>query len=319
MDKWVKANDWVGSHLFYIVLSAVLLGLFVPIPQLHYLKEMVIVIFAYITFVTSLGTGFKKFISVLKKPGIPVWILILSHIIVPVFAWIYGSLFYHGDAMMRMGLLIIASIPVAVTSILWTSIVGGNIAVTILAVTIDTLIAPVLLPFMFIIIIGTHIQINYVSMVLQLFMMVTIPSIAGMLITDATKGKLDKFAKGSGGLTSRLALFFVIFFNTSLVSPEVILSASLVKTLLLVLLLVISGFAIGYLGSFALKERSWETIMAVVYSVGMRNIAFGLVLAIAYFPTAVSIPVTLAILFQQPTAALISYIYKRYILVNKAQ
>ncbi len=311
MNKWGRANDWVGRHLFYVVVSAVLMGLFIPIPQLRYTKEIVVGIFAYITFVTSLGTGLKKFLSVLKKPTIPLWILILAHLVVPAAAWIYGSLFYAGDSMMRLGLLIIASIPLAVTSVLWTSIVGGNIAVAIMVVTIDTLIAPVLLPVLFIIFVGTDIQIDYMSMVLQLFLMVTIPSVAGMLITDAAKGKLDNFAKGVGGLTSRLALFFVVFFNSAVVAPEIIWSASLVKTFLVVFLLVVSGYAIGYLGSFALKERNKEIIMTTIFSVGMRNISFGLVLAIAYFPSSVGIPVTLASIFQQPTAALISYIYRR--------
>ena len=312
MNKWVRANNWVGQHLFYVVVSAVALGLFFPISKFAYVKQTTIGIFAYITFITSLGTGFRTFIRVMKTPLIPLWILFLLHFAVPVAAWGIGNLFYPGDAAMRMGLLINASIPLAVTSILWTSIAGGNIAISIMSVTLDTMIAPLLLPLFFMVVVGTAIEINYASMIIQLFGMVTIPSLSAMLITDATKGKLDNFAKGMGGLTSRLALFFVVFFNATAVAPEIVWSLAMAKTLFVVFLLVISGYFIGFLGSFVFKTRSKEIVMTMVYSVGMRNISFGLVLAMAYFPISVAIPVILATIFQQPTAALISYIYKRF-------
>lgn len=314
MDKWVKANNWVGSNIFLVVFFAVTLGLFVPIPHFRYTKETVMVIFAYITFVTSLSTGFSDFIRVLKKPWVPLWILLLLHFVFPVFAWLAGNLFYPADYMTRMGLLIIASIPCAVTSILWTSMSGGNVAVTIMAVTIDTIAAPVLLPFLYMFLIGKVIEIDYMGMMLQLVCMVTIPSIAGMLINDAANGRLDGFAKGIGGLTSKLALFFVVFFNAITVAPEIVWVPALIKMLFVVFSLVIGGFLLGYFGSHIFKTRAKELIITMMYSVGMRNISFGLVLAMTYFPASVAIPVTLAVLFQQPTAAVVSHIIKRTIL-----
>jgi len=311
LDKWVRANDWVGRRLFFVVVAAVLLGFMSPLPKMSYTKDIVFVIFAYITFVTSLGTGFRKFLEVLKKPLIAVWILCLLHLGVPVFAWGLGHLFYAGEPVVRLGLLIISAIPLAVTAILWTSIAQGNLGLTIMAVTLDTLIAPLLLPVLFMLFVGAAIEIDYAGMVLQLFGMVTLPSLIAMFLTDRLHGRLDGFAKGVGGLSSRLALFLVVYFNASAVAPEISLSAQLVKLLLVVFLLVISGYVLGYFGSFVFAERDRDLTITMMYSVGMRNISFGLVLALAYFPTAVAIPVTLSALFQQPTAALTNYVFER--------
>lgn len=42
-----------------------------------------------------------------------------------------------------------------------------------------------------------------------------------------------------------------------------------------------------------------------------RNINFGFVLAMTYFPTAVAIPVTLASVYNQPLASVITWLFNR--------
>ena len=69
---------------------------------------------------------------------------------------------------------------------------------------------------------------------------------------------------------------------------------------------------LGYIGSYALRNRSPQNMMSMVFSVGMRNISFGSVLAVTYFPALVAVPVTLGMLYQQPLAALVAFLNKRF-------
>lgn len=46
-----------------------------------------------------------------------------------------------------------------------------------------------------------------------------------------------------------------------------------------------------------------------------RNVSVGLVLALTYFPPSVSIPITMFILFQQPVAAAIPFLFKNNIVL----
>ncbi|HAK73355.1 MAG TPA: hypothetical protein DCP36_06720 [Sporomusaceae bacterium] len=85
----------------------------------------------------------------------------------------------------------------------------------------------------------------------------------------------------------------------------------MLKTLLVTLFIVIAGYSLGYLGSFATKDRSYATTIAMIYNVGLRNLSFGLVLALTYFPAAAALPITLGMLYQQPIAAIIPYLYKQ--------
>lgn len=305
-------NDWLGKRMFLVVLSALMAGYLLKVPDSSTVRFLLVALFAYMTFVTSLGTSLKSFIQVLAKPWIPLWALLLIHIVTPLTAWILGILFYADSPQIQLGLLVGAAIPVGVTSIIWTAIAKGNIQTTLVAVTIDTLIVPVLLPAYYQIVVGQSVAINYTSLVVQLLFMVTIPSIAGMCLYDWTGGKTINFSRGVGGVSSKLSLFIIMILNASLVSPDLNWSLDTVKLMGIVLIMVVSGYALGYVGSLCIAKCPRDITMAMVYSVGMRNISCGLVIAITYFPPAVAVPIILGMIFQQPIAATIPNIFKYF-------
>jgi predicted Na+-dependent transporter len=249
--------------------------------------------------------------SVTRKPLLPLWVLFLVHIVAPITAWLVGIVFYPDEPLIRLGYLIGAAIPIGVTSIIWTSLAKGNVATSLVAVTLDTFIVPFILPLFFNLVVGQSIKIDYVQMIGQLALMVTIPSLVAMLIHDWTKGAVIGFSQSVGGTTAKLGMFIVTFINASMVMPQISWDLSIVKTLGVTLLVVSIGYSVGYFGSFFLKNRSREFILTMIYSVGMRNNACGLVVALTYFPRSVAIPITLSILFQQPLASLISSLNKR--------
>jgi bile acid:Na+ symporter, BASS family len=308
-NQLVGLNRWVGKRMFYVTLLALIVGFSFPLSVPKWMRDMVIVFFVYMTFVTSLDIRLSDFISVLKKPGIPLWMLFLIHAVMPIVAWSVGWIFYPDDFMTRLGFLISSAIPIGVTSIVWTSLGGGNVAMALVVVTLDTLISPLILPGFFSVVIGKNIQIDYSQMIGQLIMMVAVPSLLGMGLNNLTKGKLSSFTQSVGGITAKLGVFFIVLINAWTVAPELHWSLALIKLLFVIFLLVVSGYLIGYIGSFLIREKSQETVLTMTYNVGMRNINFGFVLALAYFPVTVAIPITLASIFQQPLAALISRLY----------
>lgn len=124
---FAKWNDWLSKNMFILVLSGLLLGLFVNITDSPSLRKILVALFAYMTFVTALETSLKEFTKVLRKPWIPLWVLILVHFVTPLTAYITGMIFYPNDPDIRLGYLIGASIPIGVTSIMWTSLVKSYI------------------------------------------------------------------------------------------------------------------------------------------------------------------------------------------------
>jgi predicted Na+-dependent transporter len=87
-------NDWLTKNMFFVVLSGLFFGLFLTLSDSIMLRRTVVGLFAYMTFITALNTSLKDFITVLRKPWIPLWILFLVHFITPLTAWATGILFY---------------------------------------------------------------------------------------------------------------------------------------------------------------------------------------------------------------------------------
>lgn len=311
MEYFIAVNNWLSKRMFIFVLGAMGLGLYFQITDSPALRTVVTVLFSYMTFITALGTSFKQFFQVMRKPLVPVIILACVHLAMPVVAWLLGIFFYPGDSLIRLGYLVGATIPIGVTSVIWTSIYKGNVSVSLVAVMLDTLLVPVILPLYFAVIIGQTVHIDYLAMIKELLLMITGPSVAGMALHDLTKGRITNFAKSIGGVTSKIGFYFIILINAAVVLPQIGWGQTMLKLILTTLLIVVLGFIMGHVCSFCLPVRTRENVVAMVYNIGMRNNAFGIVLALTYFPTRVAAPMTLFMLLQQPLAALAPLLFKQ--------
>lgn len=306
-----KLNAWLGKKMYLGVLGALLIGFNTTVADSSTLRLALIALFGYTTFVTALETSLIKFGRILSKPWIPLWTLCLAHLGSPLMAWLMGYTFYPDDISVRTGYLVAASVPVGVTSVIWTSIAKGNAPVALVTLAVDTVLVPFFLPAFFLVTVGQTIHIDYKDMAMQLLWMITIPSITGMTLHDAFKEKAVAFARGLGGVTAKSTFYVVIFLNAALVAPAVNWSPAMLKMVLVTFVIVAASYFLGYLGSLFVREKPRDISIAMVYSIGIRNISSGLVLAIAHFPPAVAVPITLFMLFQQPLASLVPPIFNR--------
>jgi predicted Na+-dependent transporter len=306
-----QINQWLSKRMFICVLSGLVAGYFIRIPVTGLFQDLMIALFAYMTFITALGTSLKEFGKVLKWPRIPIYILFLVHFVTPVLAFIIGLVCFPDNPFVRIGYLVSAAIPIGVTSIIWVGVAKGNVPVSLAAVTLDAFITPILLPVYFKLVLGTAVSVDYAKMALDLFFMITLPSVLGMLLYDISNGKTKKFAQGFGGVSSKFSLFGVILLNAAAMAPEITWDGLIIKILLVTFLMIALNYILGYAGSLLLKSTDRGTVMAIIYNTGMRNISSGAVLAIAYFPPAAAIPIVLGMLFQQPLAALVPYVYDK--------
>lgn len=310
-DFLTKSNQWLNKNMFVMVTSGIVAGFFLPLNNSAFLGALATGLFAYMTFISALKTTLQDVVRILTKPLIPLWSLFLIHGVAPLAAWGAGLWLYPDNFEMRVGLIIGSTIPIAVTSIIWTTIANGDIALALVTVTLDTLLIPILIPAVFRVMIGTSVAINYGSMVIRLLLMVTIPSVLGIATNEITKGRLEDFSNSVGGVTSKIANFLVIYINSAIVLRQIQWNQSALEMMIIVLGLIFVNYLIGFFGSYVVKIRSKETITAMIFNVGMRNTSFGSVIAITYFPPAVALPIVLTLLFQQPLAALVSKLLTR--------
>ncbi len=305
-----KFNALFNQYIFLVVLLSLAAGYALPLAPTPLLKNLVIAMFTYMTFCTSLGTSFQEFLRTARNPKMPLYILSVVHVAIPVVAWLVGMVFFPDDPSIRLGYLIGAAVPVGVTSLVWAYISKGNIPVSLVTVSIDTILAPLLLPLFILVAVGVSIRIDYFSMILDLFFMITVPSIIGMLLHDFTHGKTKAFADGAGGVLTRISIMGLIFLNSAFVSTSIELSLLILKILCVTSLIVAIAYFIGYVAGKAVHADRATTV-SIIYCTGMRNVVIGIVIATTYFPHETALPIVLAMLFQQPFAALTAKILQR--------
>lgn len=261
-------------------------------------------IFAFMTLIGSLKSNFKDLLNILLKPQKLIVLMLILHFVMPLIGWIVARAIFPGDPYTVTGYVLLFAIPTGVVSVVWVSMYGGNIALTLALILIDTLLSPIIVPGILYFLMGTSVDIQLGEMMKGLLWMVVIPSVVGMLLNQWTQGKVNTVYGPPLSPLVKVGLFIVVSINGASIArylkhPD----SKLVLIIGVTFITVVLGYVIGALVARSFRY-SYEDSVAVQFNSGMRNLSAGAVIAIKYFPSAVAIPVITGMLFQQILAAM---------------
>jgi predicted Na+-dependent transporter len=308
-----KINRFLERLMPMITPTSVVFGV-ILVDHLKHWSYLVPWIFAFMTFSGSLGSNFKSLKDAVAHPMRLFTVLIILHIIMPVWAFFLGNVTFGGDVHTITGIVLAAVIPTGITSFIWVSIYRGNLALALSIILVDTFLSPFIVPFSVSLFAGEKVVIDILGMMKGLFGMVVIPSILGMLLNELTKGRIKHQLGTKLAPFSKVGLAAVVMINSSVVAPYLI---HVNMKLLLIAGLGFTVSASGYLFSWMIgKFLKWnrEDVVTLMFTGGMRNISAGAVLAVSYFEPAVAVPVVIGMLFQQVLASLFGHLlHKSYL------
>jgi BASS family bile acid:Na+ symporter len=297
--------------------AAVAVGLLCA-SWLHSLSFLVQWIFACMTFAGSIGSNFKDLRKVMMHPMPIVATFVILHLIMPLVGWGAGALLFPGDDLTQTGFVLLFVIPTGVVSLVWVTIYGGNIALTLALILLDTLLSPFIVPLSLSLIIGAKVHLDSWAMMQGLFWMVVLPSIIGMILNQYTNGKVKTVWGPRLAPFTKIGLFVVVAINSSVVAPYLReVNGKLITIIIVAFICATLGYLLGWAASRMMK---WErdVTVALTFNSGMRNLSAGAVLAISFFPPPVALPVIAGMLFQQLLAAIYGFsLEKKYRLKNQ--
>nr|WP_281419778.1 bile acid:sodium symporter family protein [Evansella tamaricis] len=296
--------------MLLIAPSAVILGvtIFSWLSSYSYLVKWV---FAFISFVSCLGLNIRSIRKAVMRPFPIIVCLVLLQLIMPSLAYGIANVFFANDPYIIMGFVLAYIIPTGVVSLMWVSTYNGNRALTLTIVLINTLLSPLLVPYLLHFFIGTQVSMDTYGLMIGLFWMIVAPSILGVLVTRFLKEKINKTASFLSPF-SKFALIFVILVNGAVVAPYF---RSFDGTVILIAVLVFIIACIGFImGFFTARIFKWEkgVVLSIMYNTGMRNNGAGAALAVAFFPPSAAFPIVTAILFQQFLASIFGRLANYY-------
>lgn len=303
-------NSWLQKFMPILTPISLIVGVFLEDVGSR-LLFLIPWIFAFMTFAGSLSMNFQGFKSFTKYPKLILLTIVFLHVFMPIWVFLLSELIFH-DHLLTIGFILSVAVPTGVTSFIWISISKGNIPLGLSIILIDTLLSPIIMPFLAKLAAGERITIDVQSIMLDLLWMIVIPSVIGLLLNEWTKGKIVKSLGSKLAPFQKISVFLIVMINSSVVAPYLKnLSIETVSIIILVFFVSISGYTFCLIIGHLLWKRL-DLTKTFVFTGGMRNIAVGVVIASTYFPPKVVMPVVFGMLFQQVLASQFSKVLEKY-------
>ena len=156
----------------------------------------------YIMLGIGMSTNVKNFIEIFKNLKVLLIGLTSQIIILPCIGFLFVS-FATNDPVLKVGIILITSMPSAVSSNYITKLANGNIALSVSLTAISAILSFITIPFIFIVICPMIISevtilqdLNFKKMSMSLLFMTTVPVLIGIFINTKFSiftEKINKF------------------------------------------------------------------------------------------------------------------------------
>jgi len=239
---------------------------------------------AFIMFVLGLGLTGADFLRVIKLPR-DFFVGAFSQIILlPIIAFILVKIWPIAPEL-AIGVMIIAAAPGGVTSNLLTSFAKGAVALSISLTAIISLLCVITIPFIVLTSVGllgdTNViqDISLLSMSRDMFLIVTVPVILGMLLRQFSSGvalKLEPIAKKVS-----IILFVLVLLGAIAAERENVISyfaqAGLITLILNVVMMIVAYYDAQFLASGTRQKK------CITIECGLQNGTLAIFVATSIF------------------------------------
>jgi predicted Na+-dependent transporter len=221
----------------------------------------------------------------------------------PAAAMLASSLCFGGDPDTVAGFILLYSGPTAVSGMMWSGMFRGDNALCLTLILLDTFLAPLAVPGAMLLLMGTKVALDIRGIAVSLVLMVVIPTIIGVTLNEASRGKIPALACPYLAPASKICLSLIIAANTSAVAPRIQLANLRVWAVaVLCVLLAVAGYLLS-IAAARVARLTAEKRTAFVFAGGLRNTSAVTTIAVQFFPEAAVLPTLLGIVFQQTIAA----------------
>jgi bile acid:Na+ symporter, BASS family len=296
----------IERHFWIFLCISVLAGFIFPSVFIPF-EGMVLYLVMSIIFLLFLKIDILDVITHIKKPLLLIYICFFNLLVTPLIVYL---LFKSFGADIHIGFVLLAALPSGVSSAAFTDVMKGKTSLTMTIIILSNLISIFSIPLIFGVFFKHEIQIDSISMFIDLFKVFFIPFVVAKVVKRIIFKDLVEKLQGHYNAMIIFLLCFMITISISFQS-EIILQnyQFLIKTLGLLYVLF---FILQLLGYFSVAWLKKGDKLAVSNASMIMNNILGIVLALAFFGPEV---VTIVILSLIPwnTMIIAKHWYKRYL------
>lgn len=306
-----RLDRFLGAYLVWFTLGAVALGVIFD-GIFSVLLPITPALFAFMTFANTLGSSFRKMGEAFSRPLPILTTLVLLHAVIPLLCLGICRLLFADAPLFIIGLVLEFAIPTGVVSLMWVSIGRGNLPLCLSIVLLDTLLSPLVVPLTLRVLVGSIVEMDTVSMMLDLLYMVGIPALLALLCYRVREGRTAQTLKQNLAPFAKLSLLTVTLSNATSAAPFLKnLDGTLALVIAVLLFMNLFGYFLGYVVSLYILKTDFPSCQSITLTSGLRNISAGAVLAAQYFPSDVMFPVAFSPVFTQLTLATVTKVLRK--------
>ena len=307
MDHFSRLNRLATRAMSFMVPALIVLAVAFP-SVLGKLQPISTPVFFVIVFAGSSSIRLRDIVRVARHPAPLVVLFVVAHVLMPLLAWGVAHLFFTAEPDIVVGMILEFLTPTAASGFAWVVINRGDVALSLVAVFLDTLITPVLLPVSLHLLTGSRVEVGLTDLMSLLVVIILLPALLGLVVNESTRGRFTARLGVPLQLATKVAIWVVIAAAaTKIAHPVRDLNPMLLGVTLAMLLISLTGYALGFAAALVMKASRAQEV-SYTYGAGLRNINLGAVVAASYFPDLTVFPVIITMLFQQVTAASIAAI-----------
>ena len=295
-----------SKNLITVIPAALFLGFSVGLfADTAFLKKYILVTTFLMIYPTMIGFRFQEGLRFTEK-RLLLLAAAMNFLVIPVFAYFLGGLFFGSRPELLAGLAILAILPTSGMTISWTLLFKGNVAGAVKITAFGLVIGALLAPWYLVLTVGQFVPLNPLAVSKTISTVVFLPLVAGFITQHLLRRVYteDRFTRDIRPLlpaASVWGLLALMFMSMSMKTKMILSQPELILQVLGVLALFYTvNFALGtVIGQRVLAPRD---AVALVYGSAVRNLSISLGVAVATFGPTAALLVTLAFLVQVQAA-----------------
>lgn len=293
----------IENHLAPLVVVAAAVGLALPAVGV-WLSGWVTPLLALLMLGVSLTFDLAALRAVIARPGLQVLATALVYGPMSLAGYALGNLAF-GSGPLGMGVVLVGVLPTDVSSPLLVLIARGNVALATVFNAVNTALAPVLVPALFLLYTGVDLDVPVIGLIGELAATVLVPTILGVTIRTWIPRRVEPVEPALSATSSLAYLALVLAVVGPNATTIIEAPATVVGVAAVALALNAIGYGLGAATRPLLAERADRAAMLFTVSKKEFSIA-AFVVFTSGLPTAVALPAVVYAVVQMLTSPLVA-------------
>lgn len=295
-----------------VLLVGFILGLNVSLVAY---KSLILPLTFFMIYPTMIGFSIKKVVDVRHSKVVSLS-LIINFLLIPIIAFVIGTLFFGQQPGLYIGLIMIALFPTSGMTISWTSLSKGNVTAAITIVAISLLVGAFVAPIYLSVIVGNIVEINIGKTFLTIIQIVILPLILGnitykLILTKTTEQRFKKEIKPLLPAVSVWAMLIIVTLSVGMKAKTIAENPGILVSALIAIVIFYT-INYGIITFISRKTLNEKDSYALLYGTVMRNLSVALGVAVASFSPETALLITIAYVVQIQSAAWYGMLSKKY-------